>query len=97
MTFGQAKNEIIIYKINNEFADEKEFKKFLLAKHDYWELTQFVMMDKKLGATWIKSVMEEEARAMILKQMLLEKHCDPKLLNDFEQAIRDEVRRGDEN
>jgi hypothetical protein len=53
------------------------------------------MMDPKTGTTWPRDANLEEAIVIVRKQLLLEKGCDPKQLEDFEQAVRDEVRRSE--
>jgi hypothetical protein len=82
-----------ILKIEGRLAKEKEFKKFLSESHDFWSLIRFTMVDNKTGKTWPKNATPEEAKVMILKQMLLKKGHNPKLLEDFEEAVRDQANR----
>jgi len=84
---------IKILKIDDVPATEEEFKKFLSTKYDRWDLIRFTMVDTNTGTTWSKDANIEEAIVIVRKQMLLDKGCDPKQLEDFEQAVRDEVWR----
>jgi hypothetical protein len=84
-----------ILKINGALATEGEFKKFLDSKHHPWDLVRFIMTEPGTGATWPRDANIEEATVIVMKQMLLEKGCAPKLLEDFEQAVRDEARRSE--
>ena len=82
-----------ILEINGALVTEGEFKKFLSTKYDRWDLIRFTMMDTKTGTEWPRDANIEEAIVIVRKQMLLDKGCEPKLLEDFEQAVRDEVWR----
>jgi hypothetical protein len=84
---------IKILKINDVPATEGEFKKFLSTKYDHWDLIRFTMSDTKTGTTWPRDANIEEATVIVMKQLLLDKGCEPKQLEDFEQAVRDEVWR----
>jgi hypothetical protein len=81
-----------IVLINGRVALPKRFKEFLKEKHDTWDLVSFEMLDEKFGASYHKDATINEARILILKQMLLDKKCDAKLLEQFEGAVRDEAR-----
>ena len=87
-----------ILKINDVPANDKEFKKFLSTEHGTWDMVRFTMVDPKTGTTYPKDDLVEGAKVLILKQMILDqgnRHaCDiGKLLEDFEQAVRDEANR----
>jgi hypothetical protein len=82
-----------VLRINGSLADVKEFKKFLNEKHNRWDLIRFEMIDKKSGHTWPRDAMIEEAKVIILEQMILDEGCDVKLLDQFKEAVRDEARR----
>lgn len=79
--------------INNRAMSLKELKKFLNQKYDNtWDLVSFEMLDEKSGVSYHKDATVNEARMIVLKQILLDKGCDAKLLEQFENAVRDEAR-----
>lgn len=84
-----------ILKINDLDANEKEFKKFLSTSYGRWDLIRFIMIDPETGTTWPRDANVEEATVIVRKQLLLDKGCNPKMLEDFEQAVRDEARRSE--
>jgi len=81
-----------IVLINGRVALSKRFKEFLNEKHNGRGLVSFEMLDEKSGTSYHKDATVNEARALILKQMLLDKRCDAKLLEQFESAVWDEAR-----
>ena len=82
-----------ILKIRDKRATEKEFKRFLSESHDYWSLIRFTMLDEKTGKSYPKDATPEEARVIVLKQMLLRKRYNSELLEKFEEAVRDGANR----
>jgi hypothetical protein len=82
-----------VLTINGKIATVKELKKYLNEKHDRWDLVRFEIIDKKSGKTWPRDAMPEEAKVIILEQMLLDNGCNSKLLKEFKEAVRDEARK----
>jgi|GEM_PF-6613905 len=85
-----------ILTINGRSANIKEFKKFLNEKHDRWDLVRFEMVDTKSDKTWPRDATIEEAKVIILEQMILDKRFNvelSELLEQFKQAVRDEARK----
>jgi len=81
-----------IVLMNNKSVSLERFKDFLKEERDSLDLVCFEMLDEESGTSYHKDATVNEARALILKQMLLDKGCDAKLLEQFQSAVWVEAR-----